>query len=147
LALNGTVAAQGGQKRGPDTPSNPRRLTTDPCNKVLERLFSFATLPNGGPLIIPSFELVKFKYDPESNPNRDLQDDPNRFVYYILPVLIYIALTALGFRMAFVPHEANLTSFFAAPIDLFTENPASGRPFIGTLTYTFLGAYIGQFST
>src|SRR5438128_3230791 len=23
-----------GQKRGPDTPSNPRRLTTDPCNKV-----------------------------------------------------------------------------------------------------------------
>jgi len=34
LALNGTVAAQGGQKRGPDTPSTPRRLTTDPCNKV-----------------------------------------------------------------------------------------------------------------
>jgi 2-methylcitrate dehydratase PrpD len=23
-----------GQERGPDTPSNPRRLTTDPCNKV-----------------------------------------------------------------------------------------------------------------
>ena len=34
MALNGTVVAQGGQKRGPDTPSNPRRLTTDPCNKV-----------------------------------------------------------------------------------------------------------------
>src|ERR1700724_173262 len=32
-----TVAAQGGQKRGPDTPSNPRRLTTDPCNKVTYR--------------------------------------------------------------------------------------------------------------
>ena len=30
------MAAQG-QKRGPDTPSNPRRLTTDPCNKVLIR--------------------------------------------------------------------------------------------------------------
>ena len=27
------MAAQG-QKRGPDTPSNPRRLATDPCNKV-----------------------------------------------------------------------------------------------------------------
>jgi hypothetical protein len=107
----------------------------------LERLFSFATLPGGGPLIIPSFELVKFKYDPESNPNRDLNDDPNHFGYYLLPVLIYIALTALGFRMAFVPHEAYLTSFFAAPIALFTD-PASGRPFIGTLTYTFLGAYI-----
>src|SRR5438132_8187381 len=23
-----------GEKRGPDTPSNPRRLTADPCNKV-----------------------------------------------------------------------------------------------------------------
>jgi hypothetical protein len=34
LVLNRTVAAQGGQKRRPDTPSNPRRLTTDPCNKV-----------------------------------------------------------------------------------------------------------------
>src|SRR6266850_8311817 len=33
FALNGTVAAQG-QKRGPNTPSNPRRLSTDPCNKV-----------------------------------------------------------------------------------------------------------------
>jgi hypothetical protein len=33
LALNGTVAAQG-QERAPDTPSNPRRLTADPCNKV-----------------------------------------------------------------------------------------------------------------
>ena len=106
----------------------------------LERLFNFATLPGGAPLIIPSFELVKFKYDPESNPNRDLNDDPNHFAYYILPVVIYIALTALGFRMAFVPHEANLTSFFAAPIELVT--PISGRPFIGTLTYTFLGAYI-----
>jgi hypothetical protein len=36
----------------------------------LEKLFSFARLPNGAPLIIPSFELVKYKYDPESNPNR-----------------------------------------------------------------------------
>jgi hypothetical protein len=32
----------------------------------LERLFSFASLPNGAPLIIPSFELVKYKYDPEA---------------------------------------------------------------------------------
>jgi hypothetical protein len=36
LALNGTVAAQG-QERAPDTPSNPRRLTADPCNKVKVR--------------------------------------------------------------------------------------------------------------
>ena len=44
----------------------------------LERLFSFASLPNGAPLIIPSFELVKYKYDPESNPERDLHDDPHK---------------------------------------------------------------------
>jgi hypothetical protein len=30
----------------------------------LERLFSFARLRGGSPLIIPSFELVKYKYDP-----------------------------------------------------------------------------------
>jgi peptide/nickel transport system substrate-binding protein len=48
--LNGTVAAQA-QDRGPDTPSNPCRLTTDPqqghsdrnftgyCNRELEQLF------------------------------------------------------------------------------------------------------------
>jgi hypothetical protein len=112
----------------------------------LERLFSFATLPGGGPLIIPSFELVKFKYDPESNPNRDLNDDPNHFGYYLLPVLIYIALTALGFRMAFVPHEAYLTSFFAAPIALFTD-PASGRPLSGPSPTPSLGHTYGRFST
>jgi hypothetical protein len=43
LALNGTVAAQGGQKWGPDTPSNPRRLTTDPCNKVWQSTHSVET--------------------------------------------------------------------------------------------------------
>jgi triphosphatase len=31
--LNGTGTVQG-QERDPDTPSTPRRLTTDPCNKV-----------------------------------------------------------------------------------------------------------------
>jgi hypothetical protein len=45
----------------------------------LERLFSFARLPNGAPLIIPSFELVKYKYDPESNPNRDLRGQSSQF--------------------------------------------------------------------
>jgi hypothetical protein len=47
----------------------------------LERLFSFARLPNGAPLIIPSFELVKYKYDPEANPDRDRHDDPHSFSY------------------------------------------------------------------
>jgi hypothetical protein len=63
----------------------------------LEKLFSFARLPNRAPLIIPSFELVKYKYDPESNPNRDPRDNPHSVIYYLLPVSIYIVLTALGF--------------------------------------------------
>src|SRR5262252_3977256 len=34
----------------------------------LERLFTFARLPNGAPLIIPSFELVKYKMIPRPTP-------------------------------------------------------------------------------
>ncbi|HYZ42403.1 MAG TPA: hypothetical protein VE687_17535, partial [Stellaceae bacterium] len=45
----------------------------------LERLFSFARLPDGQPLIIPSFELVKYKYDPDTNPRREPGDDPHSF--------------------------------------------------------------------
>src|ERR1700752_2593445 len=62
----------------------------------LERLFSFARLPNGAPLIIPSFELVKYKYDPEANPDRDKGDDPHSFYYYMLPVSIFVVFTPFG---------------------------------------------------
>ena len=37
----------------------------------LERLFSFAQLPDGAAIIIPSFELVKYKYDPEFQSGSD----------------------------------------------------------------------------
>ena len=108
----------------------------------LERLFSFARLPDGQPLIIPSFELVKYKYDPESNPNRDVGDNPHSFRYYLLPVLIYIVLTALGFRMAFMPDVVPLPNFFVFPVDL-PSNPATvDRPFLGALSYSFIGSYV-----
>lgn len=107
----------------------------------LERLFSFARLPDGAPLIIPSFELVKYKYDPESNPNRDLQDNPHRIMYYLLPVFIYIMLSVLGFRTAFVLHKIISGSFFSMPIENIT-NMEMIRPLVGVLTYTFLGGYI-----
>ena len=108
----------------------------------LERLFSFACLPNGAPLIIPSFELVKYKYDPESNPERDLQDNPHSFSYYLLPVAIYVVLTALGFRMAFMPEVAPSLNYFAFPIDVPDDPNVADRPFLGALTYTFIGSYI-----
>jgi hypothetical protein len=108
----------------------------------LERLFSFASLPNGAPLIIPSFELVKYKYDPESNPQRDLQDNPHSFSYYLLPVSIYIILTALGFRMAFMPDVVPLPNYFAFPISVPDDLATADRPFLGALSYTFIGSYI-----
>ena len=108
----------------------------------LERLFSFARLPNGAPLIIPSFELVKYKYDPESNPDRDPRDNPHSVIYYLLPVSIYIVLTALGFRMAFMPDVKPLPNYFAFPISVPDDLALEARPFLGALSYTFIGAYI-----
>jgi hypothetical protein len=107
----------------------------------LERLFSFARLPDGAPLIIPSFELVKYKYDPESVPSHENQDHPNRVIYYILPVFIYVVLSALGFRMTFVPHQVSgLESFFTVPI--LPTGADAKHDLIGLLSYSFLGGYI-----
>jgi hypothetical protein len=108
----------------------------------LERLFSFARLPNGAPLIIPSFELVKYKYDPDANPNREARDNPHSFIYYLLPVSIYIVLTALGFRMAFMANVVPPPSYFAFPIAVPADFAAADRPFLGALSYTFIGSYI-----
>ena len=106
----------------------------------LERLFSFARLPDGSPLIIPSFELVKYKYDPDSNPSRGRGDDPHSFLYYLIPVLIYIVLTMLGFRMAFMTHNAPIENYFSFPLIHQDNTPV--EPLFGVLTYTFLGGYI-----
>jgi hypothetical protein len=107
----------------------------------LERLFSFARLPNGAPLIIPSFELVKYKYDPDTNPHRNRQDNPHSFYYYLLPVSIYVVMTALGFRLAFAPYTLPLPQcFFTFPLGE-TDN-AAALPLYGMLTYSFLGAYV-----
>ncbi len=99
----------------------------------LERLFSFARLRGGSPLIIPSFELVKYKYDPKSNPDRASEENANAFYYYAAPVLMYILLTLLGFHMAFFPYDNSLTSPFGDP---------SRAGLAGVLTYTFIGGYV-----
>jgi hypothetical protein len=77
---------------------------------------------------------VKYKYDPESNPDRQANaGDANAFRYYMFPVAIYVVFAALCFRMAFHPVGAKQLSPFIAP-DL-------SQP-IGALTFAFLGAYI-----
>ena len=106
----------------------------------LEKLFSFARLPSGEPLIIPSFELVKYKYDPKSDPDRSVKDNPYSFYYYLLPVSIYVVLVMLFFHMAFtppytVPPQPPLPSPFSSPL-------TAGRQLPGVLTYSFLGAYV-----
>ena len=96
----------------------------------LERLFQFAKV-DGRPLILPSFELVKYKYDPDANPDRGKQDkDANAFQYYAFPVLVFVILTFLCFNFVFTPRSDGT---------LF-RNPAGTLQ--GTVAYAFLGAYI-----
>ena len=98
----------------------------------LERLFQFAKA-DGRPIILPSFELVKYKYDPESNPERSTHHatNANSIRYYIFPVLIYVLLTFLCFEFAFTPRRPDQLSFYANPVG-----------WQGMVTYTFLGSYI-----
>ena len=99
----------------------------------LERLFQFAEV-DGRPLILPSFELVKYKYDPASNPERKDDPDANAFRFYLFPVAIYVILTLLCFEFAFrtTVGPAGRTSHFSAP-----EGTAAG-----VITYAFISSYV-----
>jgi hypothetical protein len=102
----------------------------------LERLFQFAK-HDGRPLILPSFELVKYKYDPESNPERSSIDpDANSFRYYVFPVAMYVTLAFLCFEFAFKPQglapDGSSISHFSMP---------SGSV-EGAITYAFISSYI-----
>jgi hypothetical protein len=101
----------------------------------LERLFQFAKY-DGRPLILPSFELVKYKYDPEANPNRSHPDsDVNAFRYYAFPVVMYVTIAFLCFDFAFQPRGQP-----PDPQNCYFANPAGTLE--GTVTYAFLGSYI-----
>ena len=95
----------------------------------LERLFQFAK-SDGAPLILPSFELVKYKYDPESNPDRaSIEHDANSFRYYLFPVGMYVILSLLCFHFAF---KGGQSSNFWKPTDTLG----------GMISYAFFGGYI-----
>jgi hypothetical protein len=102
----------------------------------LERLFQFAKAKaDGRPVILPSFELVKYKYDPDSNPDRPGDElDANSFRFYAFPVGMYVILTLLCFNFAFrdvdVVHPS--ASHFSNP-----EGTVGG-----IITYAFLSSYI-----
>ncbi len=106
----------------------------------LERLFQFAKV-EGRPLILPSFELVKYKYDPEANPDRSALDpDANSFRYYIFPVAMYVTLAFLCFEFAFkmgvAPHSPNVPNGFIS--NFWTPGGTAD----GVITYAFISSYI-----
>jgi hypothetical protein len=97
----------------------------------LERLFQFAK-HDGHPIILPSFELVKYKYDPDSNPDRtDVGAGANSIRYYVFPVAVYVLLTFLCFEFAFAPRGADKLSYYARP-----------EGWQGVVTYAFLSSYV-----
>lgn len=103
----------------------------------LERLFQFAKVDDQ-PLILPSFELVKYKYDPDANPDRPETDiNANSIRYYVFPVAIYVLLTYLCFNFAFAPH-AQHPQFGHPPQSYFGHPDGLG----GVVTYAFLSGYI-----
>jgi hypothetical protein len=96
----------------------------------LELLFQFAKADNR-PLILPSFELVKYKYDPDSNPDRASVDtNANSIHYYIFPVAMYVILTFLCFDFAFRPRDGGAPSF------------ADPKDWHGAVTFAFISSYI-----
>ena len=106
----------------------------------LQALFQFAKA-GGRPLILPSFELVKYKYDPQANPEREsTEPDSNAIWFYVFPVAIYVILTCLCFEFAFrpdiAPQGAHKPDGFVS--NFWTPHGTLG----GVITYTFISSYI-----
>lgn len=108
----------------------------------LEQLFKFAS-KDGRPLILPSFELVKYKYDPGSNPDRSAKDSSQAqsLRYYAFLILIYVFISVCGFLVAFSPLPPSAGSGSPTTFtNTFIANP--NGLFGGSITYTFIGAYV-----
>ena len=106
----------------------------------LEKLFDFAKVIDGRPIILPSFELVKYKYDPEAAPGERDSMSPTD---YLIPVLIYVTITFLGFVLVSTglgSSTADVNSYVHGTRGIMT--PAEIQSFAGTVSYGFLGGYI-----
>ncbi len=127
---------------------NNIRVNRQEIIQDLEHLFNFAQA-GGKPIILPSFEMVKYKYAPETNPERPRGNESGSFRYYVFPVIMYVVLTVVCFYIAFVPYSAavpkeDYIAFFPF-ISEENERVAFFDPagdLRGSLTYAFLGAYI-----
>jgi hypothetical protein len=111
----------------------------------LESMFDFAKDETGKPIVIPSFELVKYKYDPDSRPFGNEPKDPHSFKSYLVPVMIYVTLSFLCFLSAFVslPYPDDSFAGFFNHWTIDTSHAEQHRKGLQMLqTYTFLGGYI-----
>jgi hypothetical protein len=104
----------------------------------LEHLFSFAKEQGGTPLIVPAFELIKYKYDR----TRDSIPWPS----WIVPVFIFVILSFLGFVTAFDDtKELRIGELSNSFLDLGHSGPDQANKraeLIGILSYAFLGGYL-----
>jgi hypothetical protein len=105
----------------------------------LEKLFDFAKVVDGRRIILPSFELVKYKYDPDAAPGARDSMSPKD---YLIPVLIYVTITFLGFLLVssglgLAAQEPN--SYVHGTRVMLTG--AEIQSFTGTISYAFLGGY------
>jgi hypothetical protein len=91
----------------------------------LERLFGFATDDEGDPLILPSFELVKYKYQPPEK--RQTGGEAQRARFYFVPVFSFIVLSASGFALAFL----KVDEFAGVAGSAFVLGAIAGRAAIG----------------
>ena len=106
----------------------------------LAAMFDFAQ-DGGRPIIIPSLELVKYKYDPESAASAtDRDQEQSTWWHYGFPVALYVLLACLGFRLCFSAVIASGTPYqLGGHLKLTPEQLAS---FTANSCYTFLGAYL-----
>jgi hypothetical protein len=123
-----------------------RRVVRD-----LAQMFDFATAGSGRRIIIPSLEMVKYKYDPDKGAADSAtpeEGEESIWSHYAIPVVLYVLLASLFFKLC----------FSSAPV-VITATPSSLPPFLfggldpkelGTALpklranacYTFLGAYL-----
>jgi hypothetical protein len=115
----------------------------------LVNLFGFARDAQGNLIIIPSLELVKWKYDPHPRYDPDriaaTGEAPDTrlisFWYFLLPTCIYILFTCLGFCVSFLPvMPGHPTRFSLGGWPSLTD--PERLSLLSTISYTFLGGYI-----